>query len=105
MERGRLVRSGKIDEVTAADSPARAVDLRWIGASGANVKQVLSQFPEVSGVELDAGEGHFSFNGSDERLSEVVAALVSAQVRLTSFNEVKATVEDLYMRLSHHEVM
>ena len=100
MERGRLVRSGKIEDVTAADSPARAVDLCWIGQSGASVKQVLSQFPEVSGVELEASEGNFSFTGSDERLSDLVAALVSAQVRLTSFNEVKATVEDLYMRLS-----
>ncbi|HEX3739580.1 MAG TPA: ABC transporter ATP-binding protein [Terriglobales bacterium] len=105
MERGQLVRSGKIEDVTAADSPARAVDLRWIGQSGASVKQVLSQFPEVSGVELENSKGHFSFTGPDERLSDLVAALVSAQVRLTSFNEVKATVEDLYMRLSHHEVM
>ena len=105
MERGRLVRSGKIEDVTAAESPTRTVDLRWIGQSGASVKQVLSQFPEVSRVELEAGEGHFSFTGPDERLSDLVAALVSAQVRLTSFNEVKATVEDLYMRLSHHEVM
>jgi hypothetical protein len=99
------VRSGKIEDVTAAESPARAVDLRWIGQSGTSVKQVLSQFLEVSGIELEASEGHFSFAGSEERLSDLVAALVSAHVRLTSFNEVKATVEDLYMRLSHHEVM
>jgi ABC-2 type transport system ATP-binding protein len=105
MERGSLVRSGKIEDVTAADSSARAVDLRWIGPSGASIKQVLAQFAEVSAVELQSGEGHFNFTGSDERLSDLVAALVSAQVRLTSFNEVKATVEDLYMRLSHHEVM
>lgn len=105
MERGSLVRSGKIEDVTAAESPARAVDLRWIGHSGASVKQVLSQFSEVSGVELQVRDGHFSFAGPEERLSDLVAALVGAQVRLTSFNEVKATVEDLYMRLSHHEVM
>ena len=104
MERGRLVRSGKIDEV-AAESPVRAVDLRWIGHTSVPVSSVLSRFPEVSGAQLDASEGHFNFTGPDERLSDLVAALVSAKVRLTSFNEVKATVEDLYMRLSHHEVM
>jgi ABC-2 type transport system ATP-binding protein len=105
MERGRLVRSGKIDDVTAAESPARTVDLRWIGHSSGAVSSVLSQFPEVSGAALERQEGHFSFTGPDERLSELIAALVNAGVRLTSFNEVKATVEDLYMRLSHHEVM
>ena len=104
MERGRLVRSGKIDDV-AAESPVRAVDLRWIGLTSVPVSSVLSRFPEVSGAQLDASEGHFNFTGPDERLSDLVAALVSAKVRLTSFNEVKATVEDLYMRLSHHEVM
>ena len=105
MERGRLVRSGKIEDVTAAESPSRAVDLRWIGHTSVPVSSVLYQFSEVSGAELEAGKGHFNFIGSDERLSDLVAALVSAKVRLTSFNEVKATVEDLYMRLSHHEVM
>ena len=105
MERGRLVRSGKIEEVTAAESLARAVHLRWIGQTSVSVSSVLSQFPEVSGAELEAGEGHFNFTGPDERLSDLVAALVNTQVRLTSFKEVKTTVEDLYMKLSHHEVM
>jgi len=105
MERGRLVRSGKIEDVTAAESPTRAVELRWIAHTSVSVSSVLSQFPEVSGVELEASEGHFNFTGPDERLSDLLTALVSAQVRLTSFNDVKTTVEDLYMRLSHHEVM
>jgi multidrug efflux pump subunit AcrB len=33
------------------------------------------------------------------------AALVGANVRVTSFGEVKQTVEELYMKLSTHEVM
>lgn len=105
MEKGRLVRSGKIEDVTAAESPARAVDLRWIGHTSGPVSSVLSQFPEISGAELEDSEGHFSFTGTNERLSDLIAALVNSGVRLRSFNEVKTTVEDLYMRLSHHEVM
>jgi ABC-type uncharacterized transport system ATPase subunit len=105
MEKGRLVRSGKIEDVTAAESPARTVDLRWVEHTSGTVSSVLSQFPEVSGAKLEDHEGHFNFTGADERLSDLVAALVNAGVRLTSFNEVKTTVEDLYMRLSHHEVM
>jgi ABC-2 type transport system ATP-binding protein len=105
MEKGRLVRSGKIEDVTAAESPSCAVDLRWIGHSSGPVGSVLSQFSEVSGAELEDHEGHFNLTGPDERLSDLVGALVNAGVQLTSFNEVKTTVEDLYMRLSHHEVM
>jgi hypothetical protein len=38
-------------------------------------------------------------------LAQVLADLLSAQVRIVSFREVKTTVEDLYMKLSRHEVM
>ncbi|HUK48811.1 MAG TPA: ABC transporter ATP-binding protein [Terriglobales bacterium] len=105
MEKGQLLRSGRIEDVTAAESPARTIELRWVSASPDQVSSILSQFAEISLIDLAANEGSFSFAGSDERLSEVLAAMVSAQVRLISFNERKTTVEDLYMKVSHHEVM
>jgi ABC-2 type transport system ATP-binding protein len=105
MEKGRLVRSGRIEDVTAAESPAKTVEMRWVTASPSQVRSLLSQFAEVSQVDLATDEGTFSFAGSDERLAEILAAIVSAQVRLVSFNKRKTTVEELYMKLSHHEVM
>ena len=37
--------------------------------SGGSVKQFAGAVSEVSGVELRLDDGHFSFTGSDERLS------------------------------------
>jgi ABC-2 type transport system ATP-binding protein len=105
MEKGRLVRTGTIDEVTAADSPARTIALRWIGAGASVVSSVLEQFPEISDLEIDGDTAQFRCGATDERLAQVLSELISAQVQLVSFSEIKTTVEDLYMKLSHHEVM
>jgi ABC-2 type transport system ATP-binding protein len=105
MEKGRLVRSGRIDEVKAAESPARTLALRWLGAAGFVIREVLARAPEVSEIEIDTTTAQFRYSGSEEGRAQLLTDLLAAEVRVTSFSEVKTTVEDLYMRLSHHEVM
>jgi ABC-2 type transport system ATP-binding protein len=105
MERGRLVRSGRIEEVTAAAASTRLVRLSWIGDALATVEQKLQSDPRVSEINLAAGAGTFRFSGAEEDLATVLAGLIGANVRVTSFGEVKQTVEELYMKLSTHEVM
>ena len=52
-----------------------------------------------------SGSGTFRFSGSEEDLAPVLAGLVAINVQVTSFGEVKQTVEEVYMKLSTHEVM
>ena len=94
MEKGRLVRTGRIEEVTAEETPTRE-----------SVRRILAERLELSNISLDGNGGSFHFVGSDDLLAQVLATLVSANVRVTSFGEIKQTVEDLYMKLSQHEVM
>jgi ABC-2 type transport system ATP-binding protein len=105
MEKGRLVRSGRIEDVTAAESPAKMIAVRWLGAAEAVLRGTLARVPEISDVEVDAGTAEFRYTGSEDGLAQLLADLLSAQVRIISFGEVKTTVEDLYMKLSRHEVM
>jgi ABC-2 type transport system ATP-binding protein len=110
MERGRMVRSGRIEEVTAAENPARLVRLSWSGDSLAGdslrtVQEQLQREPRISQVKLAAGGGAFAFAGPEEDLAPILAGLIAAGVKVTSFGEVKQTVEELYMKLSTHEVM
>jgi ABC-2 type transport system ATP-binding protein len=104
MERGRMVRSGRIDEVTAAENPARLVRLSWSGDSAA-VQEQLQREPRISQVKLAAGAGMFEFAGPEEDLAPILAELIAGGVKVTSFGEVKQTVEELYMKLSTHGVM
>jgi len=103
MEKGRMVRSGKIDEITTQETHSRIVRLSWVG--NARVPEILSSMSNVSDIELSDFEGVFRFNGEPEGLAEVLSQLTAQGVRVLSFGEVKQTVEDLYLKLSHHEVM
>jgi uncharacterized protein YhfF len=47
----------------------------------------------------------FKSAGSEEELADILARLVAAGVKVVNFGEVKQTVEDLYLKLSHNEVM
>ncbi len=100
MEKGRMVRSGSIEEVTAAAASQRLVRLSWAADSQAVAEEKLKNDPRVSEVSLAAGAGTFRFSGSEEDLAPVLARLVAANVPVTSFGEVKQTVEELYMKLS-----
>jgi ABC-2 type transport system ATP-binding protein len=105
MEKGRMVRSGSIEEVTAAAASTRLVRLNWAGDSRAVVETGLKADPRVSDVNLAAGAGTFRFSGAEEDLAPILAALIAANVAVTAFAEVKQTVEEIYMKLSTHEVM
>jgi ABC-2 type transport system ATP-binding protein len=110
MEKGRMVRSGRIDEVTAAENPTRLVRLTWAGDSlaGDSLKTVQKQLqrePRISQAKLTAAGGAFQFAGPEEDLAPVLAGLIASGVKVTAFGEVKQTVEELYMKLSTHEVM
>ena len=104
MERGHLVRSGSIEEVTAAAGQARIVSMRWLGNSVDAIRAALARHG-VSDADLKSGGGTFSFTGTDEELAQILGVMVATNVRIVEFSEIKQTVEDLYMKLSHHEVM
>lgn len=105
MERGRMVRSGSIDEVTAAATLARDIRLSWLGDSADGIQRDLSANPQVANLHINGLAATFQFTGSEDDLAAVLAKLVTSGVRVKSFSEIKQTVEDLYMKLSKHEVM
>ena len=105
MEKGRMVKSGRIDDIVASGSPARVVRMTWALNSRDGAEAKLRSMPNVSDVLARDRDGVFKFVGSEEELPDVLAALMSAGVRVTSFGEVKQTVEDIYVKLSQNEVM
>ncbi len=105
MEQGRMVRSGRIEEITSAEGQLRVVRFAWTGDAAADVEARLRANPGISGVLAKDQQGIFKFAGSEDELASVLAELVSGGVRVVSFGEVKQTVEDLYLKLSKNEVM
>lgn len=105
MEKGQMVRSGTIEEIAAAESQFRVVRLGWLGEGSATVRARLAENAQASGLTVQGSRAVFKFAGSEEELAAALAGLVGAGVSVVNFGEVKQTVEDLYLKLSHHEVM
>ena len=105
MEKGQMIRSGTIAEISSAETTLRVVRLGWMEPGEAIVRAKLAENPQVTGLMVQGAQAVFKFAGSEEELAAVLAGLVSAGVKVLNFGEVKQTVEDLYLKLSHHEVM
>jgi ABC-2 type transport system ATP-binding protein len=105
MEKGCLLRSGRIEEVTAVEKSGRSFKLGWVGDSANDVRSVLERDPQVSGPQIIRSEGTFEFDGTDEEVAALLTKLITAGIQVVSFSETKQTVEDLYMRISRHQVM
>jgi ABC-2 type transport system ATP-binding protein len=104
MEKGKLLRSGRIEEIAATGS-GRYIHLDWIGEFANIVHSLLQKHINVVNPQVDGNEGTFEFTGSNDELAKVLSDLVTVGVRVVSFKERKRSVEDIYLKISHHEVM
>ena len=106
MERGVMLRSGAVAQLRQEVEPddARTIQIRWVGAA-TPVAELLRAHGLMQRAALEEHEGAFPFKGDDEALSRLLAEMTSAGLRLTAFHEVKQSVEELYLKLSHGQVM
>ena len=104
MEKGVMVRSGRVEEITSQESQQfRLVRITWLGE--APVERILHSIGAVSGVVFNGSDALFRFAGSEGDLAALLQRLIAQGVRVLSFGEIKQTIEELYLRLSRNEVM
>ncbi len=103
MERGRMIRSGRIEEIIAAETKFRVIRMSWVG--DADVSGMLAGMASVTNVATDGKEAVFRFTGNDDALAQIPSSLAASGVKVLSFGEVKQTVEEIYLKLSKNEVM
>jgi ABC-2 type transport system ATP-binding protein len=111
MEQGRMVVSGRIDEISAQMSPHRTVVVVLAAsaedAAGARerARDVLSRAPHVLSVQPGDDGLSVAFDGTDDDLAGLLAALVQAGVRVKGFTERKMDVEDIFLKVGARDVM
>jgi ABC-2 type transport system ATP-binding protein len=103
LEKGALLAAGSVDAIKQRVAGAVQVAVDVGGDPGA-ARAVLGGIP---GVELLPGDGQqvrFTLAGERARIAEINAALVHAGVPVLGLREQGAGIEDLYFKLSSHEV-
>ena len=106
MERGLMLRSGRVSDLREQvdGANARTIQISWLGPIGP-VQEFLKTHGLLSRALLDEHEGAFPFQGNDDAISQLLAEMAAVGIKLTGFHEVKQTVEELYLKLSHGQVM
>ena len=104
MEKGKLLRVGKIDDVMRGAGRTKRVRIK-LAAAGFALGTWLAGRPGVSEVKEGGLEAEMAFPGTDAELAALVRDAVNAGAPVCGVEEKVETLEALFSRLSSGEVM
>lgn len=104
LEKGKLLRIGKIAEVMKSASQGRLVRMRAANADF-SLEKWLAGRTDISEVKIEGTSAEFHFSGNDEELAKLVREAVLGGAAIFSVEEKTESLEALFSRLSSGEVM
>ena len=103
MERGRMVVSGRVEDVLDELRPGRSFSLRLVQPDP-RLGGLLEACPEATGVVVDGTLADFLFTGDDTAAAALLGALVQAGLPVIEFREEQHDLEDIFRQVSTGEV-
>lgn len=103
MERGEMIVTGKVDEIAAKVLGESILEIELVsGADG--LLKVLAQ--HQIDAEPDDSNRRFAipFDGDDRAASDLLAKLVNAGVRVSSFSRKHESLEDVFLQIGAKEL-
>jgi ABC-2 type transport system ATP-binding protein len=100
MERGRMVVSGKIDEIHARIMGDAVLSIEVLGDPSTFLAIAETDPRRVGEIERPGnGTFEFRYNGGPEQLADLLAQLIRAEVRVASFAPRKDNLEGLFLKV------
>jgi len=103
IEKGRLVTSGPLDEISRHVRQGRTLRLKVL-SDKSEVEAILRDQAGIGEVYEVNGGLEAEFQGDDEATADLLATLVARGVKVISFSEVSSGLEDVFLRLTKGEV-
>jgi ABC-2 type transport system ATP-binding protein len=115
IERGKLVVSGRLDDIRRQLQGGRQLRIRLLSDAG-QAEALLRMQPGVGRIEPalpngnNGGEEHayheleVDFTGDENSVADLLETLIANKVRIASFNEVSTGLEEVFLRLTKGEV-
>jgi ABC-2 type transport system ATP-binding protein len=103
IERGSLVHAGSLDDALSAarENPAVRID---VASDPDSAREILEALEFVIGVQAAENSLLVEFQGGEEKMAEMSAALIKGDVAVEGMAEDKASLEELFMRLTKGEL-
>jgi ABC-2 type transport system ATP-binding protein len=104
MEKGKLLRCGKIGDVMRGAGRTKRIRMR-IAEAGFGLGAWLKARPDVTEIREEGNEAEFVFPGTSAELAALVRDAVGAGAPICGIEEKVESLEALFSRLSSGEVM
>jgi ABC-2 type transport system ATP-binding protein len=99
IEAGRLLTSGRIDEITARLSSNVMLQIRVKGDIAVAI-DAISERGDIGQITSDGRIIHAEYTGSVDDLDEVLTYLVGRGIRVAGFTETRADLEDIFLKIT-----
>jgi ABC-2 type transport system ATP-binding protein len=99
IEAGRLLTSGRIDDITSRMSSSVMLEIK-VKEDAAAAMDALSERGDIGRVTSDGRTIHAEYIGNADDVDEVLTYLVSRGIRLLGFTETKADLEDIFLKIT-----
>ncbi len=103
IERGSLVHAGSLDDALSAAREAPAVRID-VASDSDRAREILEALEFVTSVQAAGNSLLVQFEGGEEKMAEMSAALIKGDVAVEGMAEDKASLEELFMRLTKGEL-
>ncbi len=103
IERGRLVASGPLDEISRQIHQERSLRIKVL-SEPSQAKAILCDQPGVGEVYDENGFLEVDFLGDDEAAANLLESLLHEGIRVSSFAEITSDLEEVFLKLTKGEV-
>jgi ABC-2 type transport system ATP-binding protein len=100
IEKGRVVMSGTVDEITRKVYHTQTIRIKVIDRLEEAIR-VLQEYPDIDGINpVGDNEVEASFNGDEVFMNALLVRLIQNNVPVTAFNQLDGNLEDIFMKVT-----
>ena len=103
MQRGKMVVSGSVDEITGKVMGSALVQIEVVSGEHA-LDQIIGQHNLTGSPRWNGQRCEFEFEGDNKEAGELMAMLVKGGVRMSSFARKRESLEDIFLQVGAKEV-
>ena len=99
MERGKMLLSGRIDEILKQIRPGLLMRVRLLTPDD-RIGAVIGGFSGTSEVEVDGNRATFKLSGDSEASASLLRELIQKDFRVAEYREMTSNLQDIFLQVS-----